>query len=188
MGLITSFTFYVKLFVIFVLSVGNRTFVAAAATAAVLRDDLLNAVHMADVARVQYLVVDRDAEVLSSYSPVMVNRIDPTYDRISLMVCGLDPQKRSRVETDLDCVAIAKMLYSAGVNISHVDKHGWDSVAMGAVRGFDRFCEYLIAQGAHHDRADVEGRTPLMKAAAHGHYDTFQLLVEKGADLSCSDH
>ena len=73
---------------------------------------------MADVARVQYLVVDRDPEVLSSYSPVMVNRVDPTYDRISLMVCGLDPQKRTRSETDLDCVGIAKMLYNAGVNIS----------------------------------------------------------------------
>ncbi len=63
---------------------------------------------MADVARVQYLVVDRDPEVLSSYSPVMVNRVDPTYDRISL----------TRSETDLDCVGIAKMLYNAGVNIS----------------------------------------------------------------------
>jgi len=180
MGLITS---HVTLFIICVISVCYR-----ASSTAVSRDDLLDAVHMADVARVQFLVVDRDPEVLSSYSPVMVNRVDPTYDRISLMVCGLDPQKRTRAETDLDCVAIAKMLYNAGVNISHVDKHGWDSVAMGAVRGFDQFCEYLIAQGAHHDRADVEGRTPLMKAAAHGHYDTFRLLVEKGANLSSYDN
>lgn len=180
----TSFTSHVTLFILFMLSVSDRSFFSTATS----RDDLLDAVHMADVARVQYLVVDRDAEVLSSYSPVMVNRVDPTYDRISLMVCGLDPQKRTRAETDLDCVAIAKILYNAGVNISHVDKHGWDSVAMGAVRGFDQFCEYLITQGAHHDRADEEGRTPLMKAAAHGHYDTFQLLVEKGANLSMTDN
>jgi len=80
------------------------------------------------------------------------------------------------------------MLYNVGVNISHVDKHGWDSVAMGAVRGFDQFCKYLIAQGAYHDSVDVEGRTPLMKAAAHGHYATFRLLVEKGADLNRTDN
>ena len=35
-------------------------------------------------------------------------------------------------------------------------------------------------KGAPHDGIDNDGRTAIMKAAAHGHYETFELLYHKG--------
>lgn len=93
--------------------------------------------------------------------------------------------ERDRSELGKDCVKIAKMLHKAGANMEHVDNAGWDAVSMGAVRGMTSFCRYMLK---HHDvdidRKDTDGRNALMKAAAHGYFDTFEMLYRRGASLS----
>ena len=80
-----------------------------------IKDNLLEAIHIADVNRVLYLIQEYDNGILSSNSPVIINRLDEEHNRTSLMTCGLDPQKRTKQETDEDCLIIAKLLYKRGI-------------------------------------------------------------------------
>lgn len=147
-------------------------------------NELMEAVHNADYKHVKFLL-SLDPEVLSSRPPVLVDRADDINNRTSLLVCGLDMKNRNRTDVDSECKRIAKALYQGGAAMKHVDKFGWDALSMGAVRGFTKFCRYLITE--HHldpNRQDVEGRTALMKAAGHGYFDTFAMLLNNGANLS----
>jgi hypothetical protein len=148
-----------------------------------VRNELLEAVHTADVDRVRFLL-SLDQDVLTSRPPVLVDRLDDSYGRTPLLVCGLDPKGRNRESLGKDCVEIAKMLHSRGADMFHVDSTGWDALSMGAVRGMTQFCRYLLKyHNLDIERKDAEGRTALMKAAAHGYFDTFALLLQHGAKL-----
>mmetsp|Transcript_1547 Transcript_1547/g.2561 ORF Transcript_1547/g.2561 Transcript_1547/m.2561 type:complete len:369 (-) Transcript_1547:2631-3737(-) len=151
-----------------------------------LKDDLMEAVHMADVHRVRWLL-DQDEDIITSRVPVVINRVDEVHGRTSLMVCGMDPQERAKDVVDQNCLRIAELLYQRGANVSFVDRNGWDVVSMGAVRGFVEFCSFLLDKGAMVDRADPQGITPIMKAAGHGHFDTFKLFFLRGANLTKGD-
>lgn len=152
-----------------------------------LRDRMLDAVHMADVDMVRELVTEMRSGVLTSSAPVSVTQVERVHGRNCLMHCGLDPQSEDVREIDIRCAAIAELLYEAGANVSHVDRHGWNAVAMGAVKGLARFCEVLIAHGADGDLPDDEGRTPLMKAINHGFLSVVIALLKKGASMSRAD-
>ena len=98
----------------------------------------------------------------------------------------MDPQGDLAV-VDKTCVQIAKALRKAGANLNHVDAYGANAVAMGAIRGMKHFTEYLLKARVLVDLADLNGVTPLMKAAAHAHIDIFIMLVSKGANITAVD-
>jgi hypothetical protein len=151
-----------------------------------VRNELLEAAFMADVERVT-LLLNLDPHVLSSRSPVLVDRVEE-YGRTPLLACGLDPQHNSRGRLDKQCTIIAEMLHKAGANMTHQDREGWDALAHGAVRGLVHYCRYLL-QFAHVpvDTKDQNGRTALMKAAAHGYVEVVDLLLSVGANVSSKD-
>jgi hypothetical protein len=152
-----------------------------------VKNELTEAVHNADYQTVKFLL-GIDQEILTSRPPVLVNRMDDTHARTALLVCGSDPKNRDRPTLDKECVKIAKVLYKGGANMSHVDKEGWNAVSMGAVRGYTRFCRYLIDEHkVEINGEDEDGRTPLMKAAAHGHFDTFAMLLRRGANITAAN-
>lgn len=132
-----------------------------------LRDRLYDAIHMADVNLVKKLLTE--VGILTSNLDINPNRVEKVHGRISLFQCGLDPQYSDLLALDENCFSIAKLLNNSGANMSHVDKHGWNAVAMGAVKGFTKFTSYIIDCGANINNLDENGRTPLMKAVTHGH-------------------
>lgn len=149
-------------------------------------DELMKASYIADVHRVEYLL-DLDPDIISSEPPVFVNRIESQHKRTSLIVCGLDPQTDEREQLDKDCLDIAKMLYKAGADLHYQDKYGWNALAMGAIRGMTRYCEFLIGKNVSIDSMDNQNRTALMKAVAHAQLPTARILIESGASLSLKD-
>ena len=153
-----------------------------------VRDELREAVRIADVKQVEFLL-SLDQEVLNSRPPVLVNRTDSKYNRTSITTCGLDPQKSTRKAVDADCAEIAQALHAAGADLAHVDKYGWDALAVGASNGLSMFCEYLIFRGGVElNRQDNKGQTALMKASAQGFLDTAQVLVSGGAVFDIKDN
>lgn len=152
-----------------------------------LRDRLLDAVHMADVDRVKELLKEKDSGILTSELPISVTKSDKEYGRTSLLNCGLDPQKDGLRLLDMQCTEIAKLLHEAGANLNHVDKHGWNAVAFASVKGFSRMIDFLIGVGVPFDIPDEKGRTPLMKAAAHGFLPVVQILYNNRANISVAD-
>jgi ankyrin repeat protein len=149
-------------------------------------DELMQASYIADVQKVKDLL-DLDPDMVTNRPPVLVNRLDPRYNRTSLMVCGLDPQSDDNEETDLECTKIARLLFDAGASLHHKDKHGWDALSMGAVRGFAEYCRFLLQNNVSVDSVDEFNRTPLMKAGAHAHVETVKILMEYGANVSLQD-
>jgi ankyrin repeat protein len=125
--------------------------------------------------------------LLGPVAQVQVNRLETSNRRSALMQCAFDPQSNSTLALDKNCTTIAKRLVSAGANVSLVDKHGWNVIAMGAMKGFTGYIKYLLSKGADIDNQDKSGRTPLMKAVTHGHVVTALLLLEQGADVSLVD-
>jgi ankyrin repeat protein len=163
------------------------SFVLHGAAVLALRDRMLDAVHMADVDSVRELIEEMRSGVLSSAAPVSVTQVEKVHGRNCLMHCGLDPQSSDIRDVDLKCAAIAELLRDAGANLSHIDAHGWNAVAMGSVKGLSRFCEVLIDHGVNGDLPDDEGRTPLMKAINQGFLNVVNVLVKKGANVTRKD-
>jgi ankyrin repeat protein len=153
------------------------------------RDRLLFACHLADVAQVRYLLSEYEAGILHAGTvPVIIDRKEPDHGRTSLLQCGFDPQSDDLEELDQNCTSIAHMLSLHGANLSHVDKHGWNGVSIGAMKGMTKYTEFLLSRGVPIDLADSDGRTPLMKATVHGHLSTIKMLLERGANISRQDN
>jgi ankyrin repeat protein len=153
-----------------------------------VRNELLEAAHSADYELVK-LLLGLDPTVLSSRPPVIVDRVEEVYGRTALLVCGLNPNNKDTDALDKECLKIAKALHAKGANMAHVDNNGWDAVSIGASRGLSRYCKYLITQhNVDPNRADSDGRTSLMKAAAHGHFETFVMLLNYTADPASVEH
>lgn len=145
---------------------------------------------IADVERIKGLL-SLDPNEHSSRSPIIVDRIEEDHGRTAAMVCGFDPQK-SRVAMDQDCTKIIQLLHNAGANMSRRDNNGWTLLSLYAVRGYTNVCSYLIEQTNSTDpaminEADNFNRTAIMKAAAHGHLDVLNLLLNHGANLMIKD-
>jgi ankyrin repeat protein len=74
-----------------------------------------------------------------------------------------------------------------GADLHHRDNHGWNALALGAVRGLTRYCRLLLGKGISVDSLDSLNRTSLMKAAAHAHLSIVSILIEYEADLTLAD-
>jgi hypothetical protein len=154
-----------------------------------LRDRLLLACHIADVEQVKYLLSEYEAGIYhSGVVPVVIDRKESSHGRTSLLQCGFDPQSDNLEELDSNCTTIAHMISLHGANLSHVDKHGWNGVAIGAMKGMTKYTEFLLSRGVSIDLPDESGRTPLMKAVVHGHLQTVKMLLGHGANLSHVDN
>lgn len=153
-----------------------------------VRDDLYDAVFVADVVAVRSLLSIEQGVLRHGRMDVDVNRRDQIYDRTNIMSCGLDPQIENSKMLDRNCRDIAKLLHEAGGNIFYIDPHGWDALHMGSVRGMARYCEYLLQSGVNVNRPDDDGRTSLMKAVAHGHRNATKILLINGADTNIQDN
>ena len=104
------------------------------------------------------------------------------------MVCGFDPQKDNRQEIDGDCKQIARLMDVSGSKLDHIDVYGMNAVAIGASRGLTKFCKFLIEQDVPFDLPEPDFHTtPLMRAASNGYTDTFDLLLNKGANITALD-
>ena len=154
---------------------------------AALRDRLLDAVHMADVDRVRELLAERESDILTSEIPVSVTNTDKEHGRTSILACGMDPQSEGVNLVDIQCTEIAKMLHEAGADMKHVDNHGWNAVDFACVKGMVRLVRFLVDIGVPFDSSDEDGRTPIMKAAAHGFKPIVQLLYTLGARVAAAD-
>eukprot|EP00004_Rigifila_ramosa_P008471 TRINITY_DN1970_c0_g1_i6.p1 TRINITY_DN1970_c0_g1~~TRINITY_DN1970_c0_g1_i6.p1 ORF type:complete len:142 (-),score=8.03 TRINITY_DN1970_c0_g1_i6:135-560(-) len=67
---------------------------------------------------------------------------------------------------------------AAGLIVDRSSKDGWTSLLAASCNGH--------YEGAHIDKTDRIGKTPLWVAAAGGHADTVRLLLEKGANKHCA--
>eukprot|EP01041_Mallomonas_annulata_P001200 gene1200-2332_t len=154
-------------------------------------DPLLEAVALADVNRVKTLLQHKtnNPNIVTNLPGVFINRVEKSNGRTSLLLCGYHvDSSHSVIDIDEKCYKIAKMLNKSGANMSHVDKNGWNAIAMGAARGYNAFCDYLIRIGVDLETKDSFGRTPLMKSVAHGHMETTQLLLSNNANISEVDN
>jgi hypothetical protein len=77
-------------------------------------------------------------------------------------------------------------LVEAGVDLdaSFTDGEGYTAVHFAAWDGKDEILAYLLEAGAQGDVVGEDGYTPLFLAAAGGHLDCVELLVENGADVN----
>lgn len=152
-----------------------------------VRNELMEAVLSADYQIVKFLL-SLDPTVLTSRPPVLVDRVEEMHGRTPLLACGLESKGRDRDTLDTECVRIARVLSKKGANMSHVDRDGWDAVSIGAVRGYTKFCRYLVSKHKlDPNRRDAQGRTSLMKAAGHGHFGTFATLLNYSANASIAE-
>ncbi|MDB6032682.1 MAG: hypothetical protein JWM16_3020 [Verrucomicrobiales bacterium] len=79
-------------------------------------------------------------------------------------------------------------LIERGANVDGTSKNGQTPLHYAAAHGLNDFVGSLLRHGADPDLfgiPDTKGNltTPLMAAAANGHFETVQLLVEEGAQL-----
>ena len=153
-------------------------------------DSILDAAYIADYKSIQLFLRElRDEEekgIITNKKKLDVNAVDLD-GRNALHLCGLDPQD-DRLVVDDRCRRIATMLKSAGTNLNATEKNGLNAVHYGATKGFPTFVSFLCSKGGVPcDERDAEGRTPLLKAIAHGFNDTFYALYEVGANVHVKD-
>ena len=153
-------------------------------------DSILDAAYIADYKSIQLFLrklrEEEEEGLLSNKKKMNVNAVD-SEGRNALHICGLDPQE-DRLAVDDSCRRIAMMLKSAGTNMNAKENNGMNAVHYGAANGFSTFVSFLCGKGGVPcDEMDAEGRTPLLKAVAHGFNDTFHALYEVGANVHIKD-
>ena len=167
-----------------------------------LRDRLYDATYIGDVKLVEAILLE-DTDILTSKAPLKINGID-AMNRTALLMCGFDPQTNNITQLDVDCTNIAKLLIDYGTNISHTDTLGWNAISMGAVRGFEQFCNYILYTIStnttinHNSNKMIKnmismkeinhGRTPLLLAAGHAHFNTALLLLKYHSNINVTDN
>ena len=150
-------------------------------------DPINAALYKADLHTVQALIKRMDDPIIVSGDlPLIVDRKD-IYGRTQLFNCGGELSAMSKVEIDMNCKVILKLLAKKGANVSHIDQYGDTPLSFAVSRGYYLFSEALLSLGSPVNVMDQLGRSPLMKAAGYGFLDVFHLLYKKGADTSARD-
>ncbi|KAJ6101921.1 hypothetical protein N7486_004348 [Penicillium sp. IBT 16267x] len=76
--------------------------------------------------------------------------------------------------------------YEATVGLSFLNDPEFKPSLLGSLK-FVSIARLLIDQGADVNASDSTGRTPLSRAAEHGHLDIARLLIDRGADVNASN-
>jgi ankyrin repeat protein len=76
---------------------------------------------------------------------------------------------------------LPSLLEPEGVLLDDVDRHGRTGLWYGARWGRVDVVRMLLERGADPLRADVQGKTPLMKAVINGCYEVVELLLSEAA-------
>ena len=97
-------------------------------------------------------------------------------------------------------VEVVRLLLDRGADIDAVDAFQWTALAVAADGGWFSVARLLLDRGAKieagplrgkwddpDDNPDIDGRTPLYRAAAAGHTDMVGLLLERGAKPNTTD-
>ncbi|MGV9377155.1 ankyrin repeat domain-containing protein [Nonomuraea sp. NPDC003707] len=88
-----------------------------------------------------------------------------------------------------DCVAIARMLIDAGIDVERVTSDKQTPLSHAASRGTAEITELLIAtKRVDLDSRDKDGVSPLHYASRHGHIDPVRLLLEAGANPNITEN
>ncbi|XP_071086114.1 ankyrin repeat domain-containing protein 50-like isoform X2 [Haliotis cracherodii] len=86
-------------------------------------------------------------------------------------------------------IEVFDFLVRKGCDISHIDKEGNNILHVACRGGHVEMVEHVLPQGDFDINCKGQyGRTPLMLAAFYGHIDVYDLLCEKGADVSLVDN
>ncbi|MBX9735555.1 MAG: ankyrin repeat domain-containing protein [Phycisphaerales bacterium] len=113
----------------------------------------------------------------------------------ALLAAGADVNQRNRWRLTPLMVAArggdlekVKALLASGASVDDTDADG-NSALNSAVQGSDNsaIITLLLSSGSKPNVADVEGVTPLMRAAERGNADLARALLERGADASLKD-
>lgn len=83
---------------------------------------------------------------------------------------------------------IVELLLRFGANPRIENKNGENALTLACAQENFTICEKLLVANAEVNHIDVNGRTPLIKAARHNsNSDIIQLLLKHGADPTISD-
>ncbi|XP_067651335.1 ankyrin-1-like [Haliotis asinina] len=116
-------------------------------------------------------------EVILEVSPGMTNAAD----WVGNTAAGIS------AESGYD--GILKLLISRGADVTLSNRNGWNSLLLASRHGHVSTVKYLLSLGVFdiNTRGGLYKETPVMVAAKNGHFDVYDLLVRKGADISLVD-
>jgi ankyrin repeat protein len=109
-------------------------------------------------------------------------------------IAGEDGFTPALLAADAGSIPVLKQLISAGADIHVVSNQGLSMLHLCAAKGHQDVCLYLVKL---YRIADIlkqmlecrnnDGQTPILTAAAAGHYDTVKTLADAGANLTVVD-
>ncbi|XP_046326546.2 ankyrin repeat domain-containing protein 50-like [Haliotis rufescens] len=82
------------------------------------------------------------------------------------------------------CREMVELLVSKGADVSLVDNRGDNILHLACDGGHYEIMKYVLSQPIDINSRGRKGRTPVSWAARHGHTAMFNLLVNRGADLT----
>jgi ankyrin repeat protein len=86
-----------------------------------------------------------------------------------------------------DMKDMAQVLVAAGADVDAADDHGVTALALACLNASVRMVELLLEAGADPNLARTSGVTPLMIAARVGQADVVRLLLRAGADSTAAE-
>ncbi|XP_046585566.1 serine/threonine-protein phosphatase 6 regulatory ankyrin repeat subunit A-like isoform X3 [Haliotis rubra] len=102
---------------------------------------------------------------------------------------GADGQSAVMMAASRGLYDVYNLLVSEGADLSLTDKYNSDCLMMACGGGNMSIVKHLLSLETFdiNRQRGADGQSAVMMAASRGHYDVYNLLVSKGADLSLTD-